>query len=153
MNLPRNFKEAVLSNREDPENDQDIKSKPSPRRIRKCKPLVDLTTDAPSRTDTIKGVHRRSRSISAQPTDDLSPILAQTNSASAHIPDRSRSRQQASRSRRLQLTDSSRPQPQSVRDPIAVSSRPVRVPVCGSSLWCSVQQTSKVKGNSKPKNP
>ncbi|KAF3549438.1 hypothetical protein DY000_02009102 [Brassica cretica] len=58
-------------------------------------------------------------------------ILAQTNSASARIPDSSRSRQQASRSRQLQLTDSSRPQPQSVRDPIAASSRPVRVPVCG----------------------
>ncbi|KAF3549692.1 hypothetical protein DY000_02009129 [Brassica cretica] len=51
-NLPRNYKEVVLSNREDPENDQDIKSKSSPRRIRQCKPLVDLTTDAPSRTDT-----------------------------------------------------------------------------------------------------
>ncbi|KAF3556530.1 hypothetical protein F2Q69_00014149 [Brassica cretica] len=100
-----------------------------------------------------KGVHRRSRSVSAQRTDDLSPILAQTNSASARIPDSSRSRQQASRSRQLQLTDSSRPQPQSVCDPIAVSSRPVRVPICGSSLWWSVQQTSKVKGNSKPKNP
>ncbi|KAF3488830.1 hypothetical protein F2Q69_00052473 [Brassica cretica] len=100
-----------------------------------------------------KGVHRRSRSVSAQPTDDLRPILAQTNTASARIPDSSRSRQQASRSRQLQLTDSSRPQPQSVRDSIAVSSRPVRVPVCGSSLWRSVQQTSKVKGNSKPKNP
>ncbi|KAF3523381.1 hypothetical protein F2Q69_00050097 [Brassica cretica] len=96
---------------------------------------------------------RRSRSVSAQSTDDLSPILAQTNSASARIPDSSRSRQQASRLRQLQLTDSSRPQPQSVRGPIAVSSRPVRVPVCGSSLWWSVQQTSKVKGNSKPKNP
>ncbi|KAF3511672.1 hypothetical protein F2Q69_00005879 [Brassica cretica] len=100
-----------------------------------------------------KGVHRRSRSVSAQPTNDLSPILAQTNSASDRIPDSSRSRQQASRSRQLQLTDSSRPQPQSVSDPIAVSSCPVRVPVCGSSLWWSVQQTSKVKGNSKPKNP
>ncbi|KAJ4894605.1 Gnk2-homologous domain protein [Raphanus sativus] len=32
-NLPWNFKETVLSNREDPENDQDIKSKPSPRRV------------------------------------------------------------------------------------------------------------------------
>ncbi|KAF2541196.1 hypothetical protein F2Q70_00034704 [Brassica cretica] len=53
-NLPRNFKEAVLSNREDPENDQDIKSKLSPRRISQCKPLVDLTTDSPSRTDTVR---------------------------------------------------------------------------------------------------
>ncbi|KAL0711512.1 hypothetical protein Bca4012_018490 [Brassica carinata] len=52
-NLPRNFKEVVLPNREDPENDQDIKSKPSSRRIRQFKPLVDLTTDAPSRTDTV----------------------------------------------------------------------------------------------------
>ncbi|KAF2544988.1 hypothetical protein F2Q70_00021447 [Brassica cretica] len=96
----------------------------------------------------------KTRGVAApQPTDDLSPILARTNSASVRIPDRSRSRQQASRSRQLQLTDSSRPQPQSVHDPIAVSSRPVRVPVCGSSLWWSVQQTSKVKGNSKPKNP
>ncbi|KAF3605684.1 hypothetical protein DY000_02049517 [Brassica cretica] len=51
-NLPRNFKDAVLPNREDPENDQDIKSKPLPRRISQCKPLVDLTTDAPSHTDT-----------------------------------------------------------------------------------------------------
>ncbi|KAF3515798.1 hypothetical protein DY000_02062264 [Brassica cretica] len=101
----------------------------------------------------IKGLHRRSRSVSAQSTDDLSPILAQTNSASARIPDSSRSRQQAYRLRQFLLTDSSRPQPQSVRGPIAVSSRPVRVPVCGSSLWWSVQQTSKVKGNSKPKNP
>ncbi|KAF3576739.1 hypothetical protein DY000_02028726 [Brassica cretica] len=54
MNLPRNFKNAVLSNREDPENDQDIKSKPSPKRIRQYKPLVDLTTDAPSHTDTVR---------------------------------------------------------------------------------------------------
>ncbi|KAF3559861.1 hypothetical protein F2Q69_00013390 [Brassica cretica] len=69
----------------------------------------------------IKGVHRRSRSVLAQPTDDLSPILARTNSASARIPDSLRSRQQASRLRQLQLTDSSRPQPQFVRDPIAVS--------------------------------
>ncbi|KAF3581055.1 hypothetical protein DY000_02031406 [Brassica cretica] len=45
-------RETVLSNREDPENDLDIKSKPSPRRIRQCKPLVDLTNDAPSRTNT-----------------------------------------------------------------------------------------------------
>ncbi|KAF2606283.1 hypothetical protein F2Q68_00044043 [Brassica cretica] len=29
-NLPLNFEEAVLPNREDPENDQDIKSKPWP---------------------------------------------------------------------------------------------------------------------------
>ena len=53
-NLPRNFEEAVLPNREDPENDQDIKSKPLPRRISQCKPLVDLTTDTPSRTDTVR---------------------------------------------------------------------------------------------------
>ena len=53
MNLPRNFEEAVLPNHEDPENDQNIKSKPWPRRISQCKPLVDLTTDAPSRTDTL----------------------------------------------------------------------------------------------------
>ncbi|KAF3524662.1 hypothetical protein F2Q69_00050594 [Brassica cretica] len=45
--------EVVLLNREDPESDQDIKSKPSPRRISQCKPLVDLTTDGPSRTDTV----------------------------------------------------------------------------------------------------
>ncbi|KAF3552706.1 hypothetical protein F2Q69_00011931 [Brassica cretica] len=45
--------EAVLPNREDPENDQDIKSKPLPRRISQCKPLVDLTTVAPSRTNTL----------------------------------------------------------------------------------------------------
>ena len=100
-----------------------------------------------------KGVHRRSWSVSAQPTNDFSPILAQTNSASARIPDSLCSRQQASRLRQTQLADSSRPQPQSVRDPIAVSSRPVCVPVCGSSLWWSIQQTSKVKGNSKPNNP
>ncbi|KAL0649928.1 hypothetical protein Bca4012_092619 [Brassica carinata] len=53
-NLPRNFKDAVLPNREDPENDQAIKSKPWPRRISQCKPLVDLITDAPSRTDTMR---------------------------------------------------------------------------------------------------
>ncbi|KAL0826557.1 hypothetical protein Bca101_050234 [Brassica carinata] len=35
------------------ENDQDIKSKPLPRRICQYKPLVDLTTDTPSRTDTV----------------------------------------------------------------------------------------------------
>ena len=51
--LPRNFEDVVLPNREDPENDQDIKSKPWPRRISQCKPFVDLTTDAPSRTDTV----------------------------------------------------------------------------------------------------
>ncbi|KAF3579877.1 hypothetical protein DY000_02030174 [Brassica cretica] len=43
---------VVLPNREDQENDQDIKSKLLPRRISQCKPFVDLTTDAPSRTDT-----------------------------------------------------------------------------------------------------
>ena len=52
--MPRNFEEAVLPNREDPENDQDIKSKLLPRRISPCQPLVDLTTDAPSRTDTVR---------------------------------------------------------------------------------------------------
>ena len=54
MNLPRNFEEAVLPNRKDPENDQDIKSKPWSRRISQCKPFVDLTTDAPSRPDTVR---------------------------------------------------------------------------------------------------
>ena len=53
-NLPWNFEEAVLPNREDPKNDQDIKSKPWPRRISQCKPFVDLTTDAPSRTYTVR---------------------------------------------------------------------------------------------------
>ncbi|CDY67990.1 BnaCnng57220D [Brassica napus] len=53
-NLHRNFKKAVLPNCEDPENDQDIKSKPLPRRISQCKPLVDLTTDAPSHIDTVR---------------------------------------------------------------------------------------------------
>ncbi|KAF2586029.1 hypothetical protein F2Q70_00036365 [Brassica cretica] len=53
-NLPRNFEETVLPNREDPKNDQDIKSKLWPRRISQCKPLVDLTTDAPSHTDTVR---------------------------------------------------------------------------------------------------
>jgi len=53
-NLPWNFEETVHPNHEDPENDQDIKSKPWPRRISQCKPLVDLPTDAPSRTDTVR---------------------------------------------------------------------------------------------------
>uniref|UniRef100_M4D131 Uncharacterized protein n=1 Tax=Brassica campestris TaxID=3711 RepID=M4D131_BRACM len=53
MNLPRNFKEVFLPNREDPVNDQDIKSKPLSRRISQCKPFVDLTTDAPSRAVTV----------------------------------------------------------------------------------------------------
>jgi len=52
--MPWNFEEEVLPNREDPENDQDIKSKPLPRRISQYKPLVDLTTDMPSRTDTVR---------------------------------------------------------------------------------------------------
>ncbi|KAF2534522.1 hypothetical protein F2Q70_00030673 [Brassica cretica] len=54
MNLSRNFKEVVIPNREDPENDQDIKSKPLPRRISLCKPIIDLTTDASSRIDTVR---------------------------------------------------------------------------------------------------
>ncbi|KAF3523879.1 hypothetical protein F2Q69_00050018 [Brassica cretica] len=80
---------------------------------------IKISNRSPRRDESVsanrlsKGVHRRSRSVSAQPTDDLSPILAQMNSASARIPDSSRFRQQASRSRQLQLTDSSRPQPQS----------------------------------------
>ena len=53
-NLPRNFEEAVLPNREDPKNDQDIKSKSWPRRISQCKPLVDLTNDARSRRDIVR---------------------------------------------------------------------------------------------------
>ncbi|KAF3505285.1 hypothetical protein F2Q69_00044142 [Brassica cretica] len=51
-NLSRNFEDSVLPNREEQENDQDIKSKPWSRQISQCKPLVDMTTDAPSRTDT-----------------------------------------------------------------------------------------------------
>ncbi|KAF2590971.1 hypothetical protein F2Q70_00038007 [Brassica cretica] len=47
--------EACIEDRSwDPENDQDIKTKHWPRRISQCKPLVDLTTDAPSRTDTVR---------------------------------------------------------------------------------------------------
>ena len=53
-NLSWNFKEAVLPNRKDPENDQDIKSNLLPRRISQCKPFVDLTTGVPSRTDTVR---------------------------------------------------------------------------------------------------
>ena len=52
--LPRNSAEAILPNREDPKNNQDIKSKPWPRRISQCKPFIDRTTDAPSRTDTVR---------------------------------------------------------------------------------------------------
>ncbi|CAN6880394.1 unnamed protein product, partial [Brassica oleracea] len=48
-----NFKEIVLPNREDPDDEQYINLKLSPRRIRRCKPLIDLTTDAPSRSATL----------------------------------------------------------------------------------------------------
>ncbi|CAN6882151.1 unnamed protein product, partial [Brassica oleracea] len=41
-------KEIVLPNREDPDDEKYIKLKLSPRRIRRCKPLVDPITDAPS---------------------------------------------------------------------------------------------------------
>uniref|UniRef100_A0A0D3C196 Uncharacterized protein n=1 Tax=Brassica oleracea var. oleracea TaxID=109376 RepID=A0A0D3C196_BRAOL len=46
---------------------------------------IKISNRSPRRDESIKGIHRRSRSVSAQPTDDLSPILAQTNSASARI--------------------------------------------------------------------
>ncbi|KAF3556627.1 hypothetical protein F2Q69_00011729 [Brassica cretica] len=48
-----NFKEIVLPNREDPDDEQYIKLKLSPRRIRRCKPLVDPITDEPSRSATL----------------------------------------------------------------------------------------------------
>ncbi|CAN6881325.1 unnamed protein product, partial [Brassica oleracea] len=46
-------KEIILPNREDPDNEQYIKLKLSPRRIRRCKPLVYPITDAPSRSATL----------------------------------------------------------------------------------------------------
>ncbi|CAN7028818.1 unnamed protein product, partial [Brassica oleracea var. botrytis] len=47
-----NFKEIVLTNREDPDDKQYIKLKLLPRRIRRYKSLVDPITDAPSRSAT-----------------------------------------------------------------------------------------------------
>ncbi|CAN6873464.1 unnamed protein product, partial [Brassica oleracea] len=49
-----NFKEIVLPNREDPDDEQYIKLKLSLRRIRHCKPLVDPITHAPSRSATVR---------------------------------------------------------------------------------------------------
>ncbi|CAN6864355.1 unnamed protein product, partial [Brassica oleracea] len=46
-------KEIVLPNREDPDDEQYIKLNLSPRRIRRCKPLVDPITNAPSRSTTL----------------------------------------------------------------------------------------------------
>ncbi|CAN6868244.1 unnamed protein product, partial [Brassica oleracea] len=78
-----NFKEIVLPNREDPNDEQYIKLKLSPRRIRRCKPLVDPITDAPSRSATIA----LSRRDQVNHTFSFFPVRDPTKQAACPRPD------------------------------------------------------------------
>ncbi|KAF3502053.1 hypothetical protein F2Q69_00044125 [Brassica cretica] len=125
MNLPRNFKEAVLPNSEDPENEQDIKSKPLPRRINQKKFI------ARSR-QTIKAfLIRRSRPDRSDSIHSSSRL----QSASIRSCFRSRQHQLATRSARW-----------TARVPFPISSRFI-------SLVVRFNNHLRLKGNSKPKNP
>ncbi|KAF3504724.1 hypothetical protein F2Q69_00042072 [Brassica cretica] len=154
-NLHRNFEEAVLPNREDPENDQDIKSKPWPRRISQCKPLVDLTTDAPSHTDIV----RTDLLWNSNPNPTIPTNLN---------PDRVSCSRIYSSSRPRSASAQGVPDPNSdVRDPRAAPARDLFLvrdsirqlasrscPARGSTpLVVRFNNHLRLKGNSKPKNP
>ncbi|WZZ59597.1 hypothetical protein YC2023_059704 [Brassica napus] len=132
----REREKAVLPNREDPENDQDIKSKLLPRRISQCKPYVDVTSDAPSYTDTV--VPARVHPISPSPKAflildelSLSSFRSQLTSrtATTRVPDQTRS---------VPARASARVRSSSFQ--LAFQLVPARV-----SLGCPVLQSSKPK--------
>uniref|UniRef100_A0A0D3DE31 Uncharacterized protein n=1 Tax=Brassica oleracea var. oleracea TaxID=109376 RepID=A0A0D3DE31_BRAOL len=77
------FRCVPVDRREDPDDDQYIKLKLSPRRIRRCKPLVDPTTDAPSRSATLA----LSRRDQVNQTFSFFPVRDPTKQAARPRPD------------------------------------------------------------------